>query len=242
MPSFVGMANLVDSVYAVNEMVFRQKKLTLPQLKQALDANFEGYEPLRLELLNALPKYGNDNDDIDQYFGLFTEHIIAECKKYTPVLPNAKLIPSVFCWIMHERLGTATGASADGRLAGFPLGDGSGPAQGREHHGPTASILSSTCWNHEKFIGGIAVNLKFSKKLFTGASLEKLLTLVKTYMRRGGFELQINVVDREKLLAAQKNPDAYRDLVVRIGGYSDYFTNLSPQMQAEVLLRTEHEL
>ncbi len=103
MPSFVGMANLVDSVYAVNEMVFRQKKLTLPQLKQALDANFEGYEPLRLELLNALPKYGNDNDDIDQYFGLFTEHIIAECKKYTPVLPNAKLIPSVFCWIMHER-------------------------------------------------------------------------------------------------------------------------------------------
>lgn len=114
---------------------------------------------------------------------------------------------------MHERLGTATGASADGRLAGFPLGDGSGPAQGREHHGPTASILSSTCWNHEKFIGGIAVNLKFSKKLFTGASLEKLLTLVKTYMRRGGFELQINVVDREKLLAAQKNPDAYRDLV-----------------------------
>lgn len=239
--SFVGMANLVDALYAIDQLVYREKRLTLAQFGQILRENFAGNEPLRQHILNGIPKYGNDEPEIDALFRRMTEWITEEMARYR-TWHGSRFVPSMFCWIMHERLGTATGASADGRLAGFPLGDGSGPAQGREHHGPTASILSSTCWNHEKFIGGIAVNLKFSKKLFTGASLEKLLTLVKTYMRRGGFELQINVVDREKLLAAQKNPDAYRDLVVRIGGYSDYFTNLSPQMQAEVLLRTEHEL
>ena len=235
------MANLVDALYAIDQLVYREKRLTLAQFGQILRENFAGNEPLRQHILNGIPKYGNDEPEIDALFRRMTEWITEEMARYR-TWHGSRFVPSMFCWIMHERLGTATGASADGRLAGFPLGDGSGPAQGREHHGPTASILSSTCWNHEKFIGGIAVNLKFSKKLFTGASLEKLLTLVKTYMRRGGFELQINVVDREKLLAAQKNPDAYRDLVVRIGGYSDYFTNLSPQMQAEVLLRTEHEL
>lgn len=240
--SFVGMANLVDALYAIDQLVYREKRLTLAQFGQILRENFAGNEPLRQHILNGIPKYGNDEPEIDALFRRMTEWITEEMARYR-TWHGSRFVPSMFCWIMHERLGTATGASADGRLAGFPLGDGSGPAQGREHHGPTASILSSTCWNHEKFIGGIAVNLKFSKKLFTGASLEKLLTLVKTYMRRGGFELQINVVDREKLLAAQKNPrNAYRDLVVRIGGYSDYFTNLSPQMQAEVLLRTEHEL
>ena len=242
MPSFVGMANLVDSVYAVNEMVFRQKKLTLSQLKQALDANFEGYEPLRLELLNALPKYGNDNDDIDRYFGLFTEHIIAECKKYTPVLPNAKLIPSVFCWIMHERFGVETGATPDGRKAGFPLGDGSGPCQGREKCGPTASILSSTKWQHQQLIGGVAVNMKFSRSSLGPNSAAVLMALAKTYLARGGFEFQINVVDQETLEKARKNPEAYSDLVVRIGGYSDYFVRLTPEMQEEIILRTAHGL
>ena len=108
--------------------------------------------------------------------------------------------------------------------------------------GPTASILSSTKWSHKEFIGGVAVNLKFAKSVFTADSCQRMLALVKTYMQRGGFELQINVVDRDTLLEAQKNPEDYQDLVVRIGGYSDYFVKLSPQMQAEVLLRTEHNL
>ena len=150
--------------------------------------------------------------------------------------------PSVFCWVMHEHFGSETGASPDGRCAGFPLGDGSGPCQGREANGPTASILSSTKWSHKELIGGVAVNMKFSKKAFTEESGQKMLGLVRTYLARGGFELQINVVDRDTLLRAQAEPENYRDLVVRIGGYSDYFVTLSPNMQAEVLLRTEHEL
>ncbi len=242
LPSFVGMANLVDALYAIKTLIFDKKELDLSQLKAALAADFEGYEKLRLKILNTVPKYGNDVDDVDDYFGRIVDHIVAECRKYTPILPNAKLIPSVFCWVMHERFGSETGASPDGRRAGFPLGDGSGPCQGREANGPTASILSSTKWSHKELIGGVAVNMKFSKKAFTEESGKKMLGLIRTYLARGGFELQINVVDRDTLLRAQAEPENYRDLVVRIGGYSDYFVTLSPAMQAEVLLRTEHEL
>ena len=191
-------------------------------------------------ILNHIPKYGNDMDEVDSLFSVFTEFIVAECKKYSGLHSNGNLIPSVFCWVMHERFGRETGATADGRLAGFPLGDGSGPCQGREKSGPTASILSSTKWNHTPFIGGVAVNLKFAKSSLGANSAQTVKALVKTYLERGGFETQINVVDNETLKKAQADPEQYRDLVVRIGGYSDYFVKLSPQMQAELILRTAH--
>ena len=240
MPSFVGMANLVDSIYALKKIVYEDKEYTIAELKEILNRNFEGHEDLRLRLLNRLPKYGNDVDEIDQYFGMFTNHIISECKKYTGEFTSGNLVPSVFCWVMHERFGRKTGATPDGRLAGFPLGDGSGPCQGREANGPTASILSSTKWEHHELIGGVAVNMKFSKSLLGQNSLHVMQSLIKTYMLRGGFEIQINVTDRDLLEKARQNPEEYRDLIVRIGGYSDYFTRLSNEMQQEVILRTEH--
>jgi formate C-acetyltransferase len=242
MPSFVGMANLVDSLYALKTVVYDEKLLTVCQFKQILDSNFEGHEELRLRLLNDLPKYGNDIDEIDSYFSIFTNHIISECKKYTSIHSNANLIPSVFCWIMHEQFGRQTGATPDGRLAQFPLGDGSGPCQGRELKGPTASILSSTKWEHHQLIGGVAVNMKFSKSTLGANSLAVMQSLIEAFMQRGGFEMQINVTDKELLEKARQNPEQYRDLIVRIGGYSDYFTRLSPQMQEEVILRTEHKI
>ena len=143
---------------------------------------------------------------------------------------------------MHERLGRATAASADGRRAGFPLGDGSGPAQGRERLGPTAAVLSATKWDHTPHLGGIAVNLKFSRPRDDRVFAQRLLDVVETYLKRGGFEVQVNVVDKATLLAAQEHPEQYRDLVVRIGGYSDYFVGLSPEMQEEIIMRTEHAL
>ena len=143
---------------------------------------------------------------------------------------------------MHEQFGKDTGATPDGRKKGFPLGDGSGPCQGRELNGPTASILSSTKWSHKEFIGGVAVNMKFSKKTLGDNSLGTMKSLVKTYLKRGGFEIQINVTDKETLYKALEDPSAYRDLVVRIGGYSDYFVKLSQRMKDEVILRTEHEI
>lgn len=240
LPSFVGMANLVDSVYVLRKIVYENNEYTLSELKEMLDRNFEGHEDLRLRLLNDFPKYGNDVDEVDEYFNIFTSHIISECKKYIGEFPSELLIPSVFCWIMHEQFGRVTGATPDGRVSGFPLGDGSGPCQGREMNGPTASILSSTKWDHHELIGGVAVNMKFSKSALGKNSLNIMKGLIKSYMSRGGFEIQINVTDKELLESARRNPEEYRDLVVRIGGYSDYFTKLSPEMQAEVILRTEH--
>jgi formate C-acetyltransferase len=146
----------------------------------------------------------------------------------------------VFCWVKHELFGRETGATADGRVAGFPLGDGSGPTQGREMRGPTASILSATKWDHSRLIGGVAVNMKFSSANLGPNSLEVMMSLVKTYVSLGGFEIQINVTDKELLEKALLEPEKYRDLVVRIGGYSDYFTKISKEMQKEVILRTEH--
>lgn len=244
MPSFVGMANLVDGLYAIKELVFEKKQLTIGQFKSILDANYQDHAALRQQILNTLPKYGNDVDEIDLFFTEITQHIVDVCKNLSPmgVFSNGDLIPSVFCWIMHEHFGTETAATPDGRPAGFPLGDGSGPCQGRERNGPTASVLSSTKWDHSPFIGGVAVNLKFSKmSLGTGAP-ETLMAILKVFLQRGGFETQINVVDNETLKKAQQDPESYRDLVVRIGGYSDYFVKLSPQMQAEVILRTAHEI
>ena len=242
MPSFVGMANLVDSLYVLKRLVYEEHEYSIVGLKEILDRNFDGNEALRQRLLKDFPKYGNDIDEIDQYYGMLTSHIVSECKKYVGEFRSGNLIPSVFCWIMHERYGRKTGATPDGRTAGFPLGDGSGPCQGREMNGPTASILSSTKWEHCELIGGVAVNLKFSKSTLGKDSLNVMQGLIKAYMLRGGFELQINVTDRALLEKARRNPEEYRDLVVRIGGYSDYFTRISPEMQQEVILRTEHHI
>lgn len=240
MPSFVGMSNLVDSLYALKKTVYEKREYTVLSLKEILEGDFEGHEELRRRLLFSIPKYGNDNDEVDAYFNTIVSHITSECRKYTPILPEGKLIPSVFCWIKHEIFGRQTGATPDGRHAGFPLGDGSGPCQGREFCGPTASILSSTKWDHSKLIGGVAVNMKFSKSSLGKKSIETMAALVKSYIKRGGFEMQINVTDREILEKAIECPEDYADLVVRIGGYSDYFTRLSRNMQRELIERTEH--
>ncbi len=239
MPSFVGIANLVDSLYVIRKMIFEERAIPMAELMEALSSNFEGQEALRLRCLNKYTKYGNDNDEIDALFGRITEHISEVCRSHRMHF-DSQLIPSVFCWTMHDRFGRVTGATPDGRPAGFPLGDGSGPCQGRERCGPTASVCSSTKWSHKEFIGGVAVNMKFSKKSFDERSHQNMKHIIQTYIERGGFEMQINVLDRETLLRAQQSPEEYRDLVVRIGGYSDYFVKLTPTMQEEVLLRTEH--
>lgn len=242
MPSFVGMANLVDSLFALQSIVYDERAYTVKELKEILDADFEGHEELRRHLLDDIPKYGNDDDRVDALFGRITDHIVSECERYEGMHTSGRLIPSVFCWVKHEEFGRQTGATPDGRVAGFPLGDGSGPCQGRERMGPTASILSSTKWEHEKLLGGVAVNMKFARSTLGESSPDVLAALIRAFMQRGGFEMQINVTDRELLLRAMERPEEYRDLVVRIGGYSDYFTRLSAKMQQEVLLRTEHRI
>ncbi len=237
--SFVGIANFADSLMVLKREVF-EGKLSLSDMKSLLDADFKGHEDLRLKLLNSCPKYGTSDSEVDSLASLAVERFSKECAKHR-MLPDASpLIPGAFCWVMHERLGRECGATPDGRLAGFPFADGAGPAQGRERKGPTASVLSTSSWDHSRMMGGTALNMKFSSGLFQGGhGAASLKSLLLAYLRRGGLEAQVNVVDRETLLKAKANPEEWRDLVVRIGGYTDYFARLSPQMQDEVLLRTE---
>ena len=138
-------------------------------------------------------------------------------------------------------MGRETGATIDGRVAGSAFADGSGSAQGRDINGPTSSILSTTKWEHKVMVGGMVQNIRFNKSTFQReADYKALKDLVLTYMKRGGFEIQVNMTSKEELLDAQIHPENHRNLVVRVAGYSDYFTHLNPNMQAEVISRTEH--
>ncbi len=248
MPSFVGLSNAADGLFALDTLVFREKNVSIAALRTALDNNFIGHETL-LAKINALPKYGNDTvlshdafTTPEGYVARIAARLSEICADQRVPYAGGRLIPSLFCWIMHDEFGKHTGATPDGRRAGFPLGDGSGPAQGREMDGPTTSLLASTTWEHTPFIGGIAVNMKFSHSTLGDNAAELLASLAKTYLARGGFEWQVNVVDNAVLQDAVLHPENYPDLVVRIGGYSDYFTRLSPTMQQEVIARTAHSL
>ena len=239
--SFVGLANLADSLHVIREEVFETKRMSLPDLKAVLDANFEGHEEARLRFLQGYPKYGQDCPEVDALFGETIAFVRDECARHAMEPDGSPFVPGAFCWVMHERLGAVCGATPDGRRAGEAFADGCGPAQGREACGPTAAILSTTSWDHSPMIGGLAFNMKFSRALFDAPEgFARLGDLVQTFLQRGGFETQINVVDAGMLREARAHPEAYRDLVVRIGGYCDYFTRLSPEMQDEVILRTEY--
>ena len=238
--SFVGLANLADSFHVIREEVFNRERLSLAELKAVLDANFEGHESTRRRFLEGYPKYGQDRPEVDGLFGETIEFLRAECAKHRMQPDGSPFVPGAFCWIMHEILGRDCGATPDGRKAGVPFADGCGPAQGREANGPTAAILSTTSWEHSPMIGGLAYNMKFNTRFFDSPKgFEALRDLILTFLRRGGFETQINVVDAETLKEAREHPEDHRDLMVRIGGYADYFTRLSPEMQDEIIMRTE---
>jgi formate C-acetyltransferase len=239
--SFVGLANLCDSLYVIQEEVYNQGRRTLAGLNELLRSDFAGAERERQRFLKTHPKYGNNCAAVDGLVGEMVAYIRSECARYRMQPDDSPFVPGTFCWIMHERLGRECGATPDGRKAGFPFADGCGGAQGREISGPTAAALSVTSWDASAMIGGAAFNMKFPASLFSTAEAGRgLRELVLTFLRRGGFETQVNVVDARTLRAAQQDPDSFRDLIVRIGGYSDYFTRLSPEMQAEVILRTEY--
>jgi pyruvate-formate lyase len=239
--SFVGLANLVDSLMAIRTLVFEQQELALAELTTILHQDFRGHEALRQRILNALPHYGSDLDEPDELARAWAEFLIETTGAQT-IGPH-RYVPGFFCWIMHERLGRETGATPDGRHAGWPLADAAGAAQGREKRGPTASALSTTRWPHRAALGGLVHNAKFSSSVFAApGSRASLRQLIEIYLQRGGFEMQVNVVSRETLLAAREQPEQYQDLLVRVAGYSDYFVKLNDKMQEEILARTEHDL
>ncbi len=240
--SFVGLANLADSLYVMDREVFRQKNFTLPQLAALLADDFKDREDVRQRFLNSHSKYGNADPGVDALVARITGFIAEKCAAQKMLPDNSPFVPGTFCWVMHQRLGAECGATPDGRRAGFPFADGSGPAQGREKQGPTAAVNSVCSWDHSVMLGGSAFNQKYMANLLaTPEAREKFRMLIEIFIRKGGFETQVNVLDAETLQKAMLSPEEYRDLVVRIGGYTDYFVGLSPEMQAEVTMRTLYQ-
>ncbi len=236
---YVGIGSLTDSLSAIKQLVFDEGSMSLSQLVNSLDADFEGREVLRQRLLNRTHKYGNDDDYADQimlraFAALFEEtdgRSNSKGGKY-----RVEMLPTT----CHVYFGSVTGATPDGRKAGRPLSEGISPVQGADRCGPTAVIKSAAKMDHIK-TGGTLLNMKFTPALVAGEGLDKWAHLVRSYFKMDGHHVQFNVVRAETLRLAQSDPENYRDLIVRVAGYSDYFCDLSPDLQEEIISRTEHQ-
>jgi len=234
----VGLGTMTDILASIKYNVFDKKQVTMKQLQLALKNDFKGHEPLRQKFVNKTPKYGNDNDYADDIMKRIFE-------AYYDVVngrPNTKggyyrinLLPTT----VHIYFGKVVGATADGRHATEPLSEGVSPVQGADRNGPTAVIKSVAKMDHVR-TGGTLLNQKFTPHLLDNEGLDKLAHLIRSYFKMDGHHIQFNVVSAETLKKAKKAPEKYRDLIVRVAGYSDYFVDLSVKLQDEIIARTEH--
>lgn len=233
----VGLGTLTDALAAIKYHVFDQGNVSMENLMEAMKRNFENDTKLQLMLENQSPRYGCDDDYVDtiavKLFDIYYDFLNGR--------PNTKggkyrinLLPTT----VHIYFGQVTGALPHGRKAGLPLSDGISPTQGTDSRGPTAIAKSASKIDHAR-TGGTLLNMKFNPQVLEGAGLEKITYLIRGYFKLDGHHVQFNVIDKETLLAAQKEPDKYRDLIVRVAGYSDYFIDLGVDLQNEIIARTE---
>ncbi len=236
----VGLGTLTNSLAAIKYHCFDQHTIEISELLDLINTDFEGHERQRQLLLNKSPHYGNDDDYADDV-------MVAIFNAYFNTIdgrPNTKgglyrinLLPTT----SHIYFGSKTGATPDGRKAYQPLSEGISPVQGSDRKGPTAVIRSAAKMDHVR-TGGTLLNQKFTPSLLKDENgIEGILHLIRTYFKLDGHHIQFNVVDVETLHAAQKNPEQYRDLIVRVAGYSDYFCDLNETLQNEIITRTEHQ-
>ncbi len=234
----VGLGTLTDSLSALKYNIFDKSKLTMKELLVALKDNFDGAEELRQGLLNSTPKFGNDDDYADSIAHLAFESYF-EAVDGRPNTKGGEYRINLLPTTVHIYFGQITGATPDGRRRGGPLSDGISPSQGADKLGPTAVIKSVAKIDHVK-TGGTLLNQKLTPRLLaTDEGIEKLGYLIRTYFKLGGHHIQFNVVDAETLKEAQEHPERYRDLIVRVAGYSDYFVGLGRALQDEIISRTE---
>ena len=235
----VGLGTMTDVLSSLKYNVFDKKHIRMTDLLKALKNNFKGDEPLRQRLLNKTPKYGNDDDYAD---GIMRSIFEAYYQEVTG-RPNAKggfyqinLLPTT----VHVYFGKVTGATPDGRKANDPLSEGISPVQGADRQGPTAVIKSASKMDHVR-TGGTLLNQKFSPQLLADDDgIDKLAFLIRSYFKMDGHHIQLNVISADTLREAQKHPEKYRDLIVRVAGYSDYFVDIGKDLQNEIIRRTEH--
>ncbi len=235
----VGMGTVTDCLSSIRYNVFDKKKFTMKELLSALENNFDGFESIRKIAMNETPKYGNDDDYADEIL----KEVFESYFESIDGRPNTKgghfrinLLPTT----CHVYFGSVLGATPDGRLAKKPVSEGISPVQGADRKGPTAVLKSAAKIDHLR-TGGTLLNQKFTPQILSdNTGIEKVLHLIRAYFKMDGHHIQFNVVDAETLRKAQQEPENYRDLIVRVAGYSDYFVNLGPDLQEEIIQRTEH--
>ena len=234
----VGIGTITDCLSAIKYNVFDKKKFTMEQLINAMDDNYENHEFIRGLILNKTPKYGNDDDYSDSIMKEVFESFYLEVtgrKNVKGGVYRIDMLPTT----CHIYFGEVIGATANGRLKNKPVSEGISPEKGADINGPTAVIKSAAKMDHLK-TGGTLLNQKFTPEVVSGeGGLSNMANLIKTYFNFEGHHIQFNVIDRKTLLNAQNNPDEYKDLIVRVAGYSDHFNNLSKVLQDEIIERTE---
>lgn len=236
----VGLGSITDELTAIKYHIYDKKTFPFKTLLSALKANFKDYEELRDLLVDHTPKYGNDDDSADDQ----TRKVFELYFKAIDSRPNTKggvyrinLLPTT----SHIYFGSVIGAMPDGRKAGEPLSEGISPVQGADRNGPTAVLKSAAKIDHLR-TGGTLLNQKFTPSFFSDEKgITSVVQLIRSYFKMDGHHIQFNVVTAETLRAAQKHPEKYRDLIIRVAGYSDYFVDLTEALQNEIIRRTEHE-
>ncbi|MBQ7301006.1 MAG: hypothetical protein IJW77_14335 [Clostridia bacterium] len=235
----MGIATVADSLAAIETLVYRDKVLTLGELRDALAANFEGYDDLRAKLI-AAPKYGNNDDIADKYAVWFVEAQADLFDSYrTP--DGGRYYIAIASNTQNISAGREVGATPDGRGAGMPVSDAASPMRGMDRSGPTAAALSLCKPDYTRVACGTVVNQKYTPDMFGDAEKRaKLGAVIRSYFLMGGQELQINCVSKDTLRDAQVHPEDYASLVVRVSGFSAYYTKLDRAVQEDILARTEH--
>ncbi|MEI6511924.1 MAG: pyruvate formate lyase family protein [bacterium] len=237
--NLIGLNNIIDSLMAIKKGVFEERSISAETLINALKANFSGYEDV-LAKLKRYPKHGNDDPEVNELAKHVSSFLFKEWKRYA-TWRGGKYLCSILMFVTYAYYGSIVDASPDGRLDGEPVGDSTGPVQGRDRNGPTAMLRSTASLDQVHAPGTLVVNIRVAKELVnTPAGRTKLKALIRSYFDLGGLQLQVNVIDQAVLRDAMAHPEKYGDLIIRIGGYSEYWNNLGPDLQKTVLERTEH--
>jgi len=236
-PQLVGLATVTDSLVAIRRLVYEDKVLCLDEYRDALANDFSKRRKLRERIIHKLPKYGSNDPEADELARELFNHYVEQVEKYVNPY-GARYHAGFLSWVMHARLGEVTGATPDGRHAGRALSDSFAAAQGQARRGATGVLESVEGFDLKKAVGAVVVNLMFEAGSLKGERGVKALgNLIRTHFSNGGFQVQINVVSHDDLERATKEPEKYEDLIVRVGGFSEYFVKLDPLIQQEIIQR-----
>ena len=234
-----GLGTTTDSLSVMKKHVFEDHRYTMDQIITACDTNW-GDETMRQYIINHTPFFGNDDDRADDIAVRIYDDLVGAIEGH-PNTRGGKTQLNMLSTTCHNYFGSVCGATPNGRMAHFAISDGTSPSHGSDHQGPTC-VIKSLGKLRQEMSGGTLLNVRFVPQLMKREEdLRKFAALVRAYFKMGGHHIQFNIVDTETLLDAQRHPDQYKDLLVRVAGYSDYFNDMTTQLQNEIIARTENE-